>query len=60
MEGKEEFFRVYSNLPLEEREKVVIIINEEPVSWNVAYQHIKNGTKLGDTILKFLKELKIL
>jgi len=60
MEKKEEFFKVYSSLPLEEREKVVIVIKNEPISWNLAYQEIKNETGRGHKILKTLKELGIL
>ncbi len=60
MESKEEFFRIYSNLPLEEREKVVIILDKEPISWNLAYQEIKNNTKRSQKILKILKELEII
>ena len=60
MEDREEFFNVYSNLPIEERKKVVVILKGEPVSWNLAYHEIKNDTKKGQMILKILKELDIL
>jgi len=60
MELKEEFFRIYANLPLEERNNVVVIINQQPISWNIAYIEIKNSTKLGQQILKTLKDLDIL
>ncbi len=44
MNIKEQFFKVYSNLPLNERDKVVLVLDGEPISWNVAYQQIKNDT----------------
>jgi len=57
---KEEFFRIYSSLPLEEREKVIVIIDDEPISWNLAYQEIKHNTNRARNILKVLKELEII
>ncbi|MDP1694588.1 MAG: hypothetical protein Q8L34_03540 [Candidatus Woesearchaeota archaeon] len=60
MEGTESFFIVYANLPIEERDKVVIVIDNEPISWNIAYQEIKNKTKRGEKILNTLKKLEII
>ena len=60
MELKEEFFKIYANLPIEERNNVVVVLNKQPISWNIAYLEIKNNTKLGHKILKTLKELNIL
>jgi len=60
MEGDEDFFKTYSNVPLEERNNVVVVIDEKPISWNLAYQEIKNKTKIGEKILKILKELEII
>lgn len=60
MELKEEFFKVYANLPIEERNNVVVVIDKQPISWNIAYLEIKNYTKLGQQILKTLKDLGIL
>ncbi len=57
---KESFFKVYANLPIEERDNVVVVINKQPISWNITYLEIKNNTKLGQQILKTLKELAIL
>lgn len=60
MDIKEEFFKIYANLPIEERNNVVVIINKQPISWNISYLEIKNNTKTGQQILKTLKELGIL
>lgn len=60
MEDAESFFKVYANLPIEERDKVVIVIDDEPISWNVAYQEIKNKTKRGEKILNILRKLEII
>ncbi|HLD12623.1 MAG TPA: hypothetical protein VJB87_03430 [Candidatus Nanoarchaeia archaeon] len=60
LEGAEIFFEIYSNLPVEERKKTIIIIDKEPLSWNLAYEEIKNATERGTKILKMLKELKFI
>ncbi len=57
---KEAFFKIYSNLPIEERNNVVVVIEGDPISWNLAYQEIKNNTSRGDKILNTLKELDII
>ena len=60
LKGKEDFFKVYSNIPFQERQKVVAVINSQPISWALAFQEIKNETELGEKILKILKELDII
>ena len=60
MEDNQEFFKVFSNVPIDERNNVVVIINGESISWNLASIEIKNNTKRGEKILKTLKELEII
>jgi len=60
MEGEEDFFKVYAGLPIEERNNVVVVIDEKPINWNLAYQEIKNKTKRGEKILEILKKLEII
>jgi hypothetical protein len=58
---KEKFFRVYANLPVGVRDQVVIVMPEVgPMSWNAAYVEVSNSTKLGDSIVEKLIELKII
>ena len=54
------FMRVYSNLPLKLRGEIVAVIDEEPITWNVAYQEIGHGTEKGRKILEILIKLKII
>jgi len=56
----ERFMKIYVNLPLPERDSVVIVIDDEPISWSVAYKEIKEKTELGKKIGKKLIELKII
>lgn len=60
MEGNEDFFRVYSGLPIEERKMVVVVLDDEPISWNLAKVEIKNNTSRGKKIIEILKKLDII
>ncbi len=54
LKDAERFFKVYSNLPLDERKKPIVILGKEPVSWDLAYEEIKNETEKGKKILNIL------
>ena len=54
------FNRVYVNLPLEERKQVVLVIGNEPISWDVARVEIANNTARGNIILNKLIALNII
>jgi hypothetical protein len=54
------FHRVYDNLPLEERKHVILVLENEPISWEVARAEAINNRKRGLAILKKLEELKII
>jgi len=59
--SKDKFFKVYSNLPLNLRDEIVLVLpNKGPITWNVAYLEIVNETPLGIEILDKLSELKII
>jgi len=60
MENAEDFFKVYSGVPIDERKMVVVVINDEPISWNLAYQEIKNNTERGKKIIAVLKKLEVI
>lgn len=58
---KDQFFKVYANLPLNLRSEIVLVLPERgPITWNVAYTEINNDTRLGELILQKLAELKII
>lgn len=54
------FMKVYSNLPLQERNQVVVVIDDEPITWNMAYNEIRHNTELGRKIDNKLAELDII
>ena len=50
--------KVYSNLPIKIRKEIILVIDGQPITWEIAYMEIKNNTKLGKKILKKLMEEK--
>ena len=60
MVGEEDFFRVYPSIPIDERKLTIVVIDAKPISWDLAYQEIKNKTERGKKILKILRELDII
>ena len=59
-DARQRFYKVYSNLPLNLRDEVIIVVDSEPISWKVAKLEIDHETKLGDEILKKLETLSII
>lgn len=60
MTNKEKFFKVYANLPLNLRDEIVLVIDDEPITWKIAYLEIKENTKLGERILEKLEALEFI
>ncbi len=54
------FLRVYSNLPQRLKDQIVIVIDDEPMTWNAVYLELKEETKLGRRILKKLEEMGLI
>lgn len=60
LKNAERFFKVYSGLPIEERDNPIVVINDEPINWKLAHEEISNETKIGEKILNILMDLKII
>jgi len=60
METKTKFLRVYANLPLSHRSEIIVVLNDEPLTWNAARIEIENDTLKGKEILEKLIKMKIL
>lgn len=55
------FLKLYSSLPINLRKETILVLKDEgPITWQVAYLEIENKTKLSEKILKKLDELKII
>ena len=59
-DGKERFIRVYSNLPMNVRKEIIIIIDNKPITWDVAYNEVMNNTKIGLIITEKLIKMEII
>ena len=60
MINAERFFKVYSGVPLEERKVPIVVLDNQPINWNLAYEEINNQTTRGEKIIKILMELEII
>lgn len=57
---KTKFYKIYSNLPINLREEIILVVDGEPITWKVAKLEIDADTKLGNNILLKLDALKII
>jgi len=60
MELREIFLKAYYNLPLKLRTELIVVIDEQPITWNVAYIEVHRNTEKGKKILKILRDLEII
>ena len=57
---KSQFLKTYANLPLPSRQEIVVVIDGEPLTWNVIRLEIENDTEKGSKALEILEGLGIL
>ncbi len=60
MTKNEEFLKIYANIPMTIREEIILVVDDEPITWKVAKMDIDGETKLGKEILEKLETLKII
>ncbi|MDD4353447.1 MAG: hypothetical protein PHN56_03240 [Candidatus Nanoarchaeia archaeon] len=60
MELRESFLAIYADLPLGLRKEVILVMDKEPITWNVAYIEVFNKTEKSKKILKELNEMSII
>jgi len=60
MTSRERFLRVYANLPLGLRGEIILVLDGEPVTWNVAYVEVYNNTEESIKILEKLEGMRII
>ena len=59
--NKEKFLKVYSNLPLNLRDEVILVLPDRGrITWNVAYVEVDADTKVGQKILNRLAQFEII
>lgn len=54
------FFRVYANLPLAVRDNVAVVVDNQPITWSVAYLEIKANSPKAGQILHELNDLDLI
>lgn len=59
-ELKAKFFQKYANLPGGARNEIIVVVKDEPYTWNAAKVEIISNTKIGKKILELLNIMKIL
>ena len=59
-ELEERFVKVYSSLPLSERDLPVVVIDDEPISWARVYKEVQGKTDLAAAALKKLASENII
>ncbi|MEK7496802.1 MAG: hypothetical protein AAB657_02750 [Patescibacteria group bacterium] len=61
MENKEQFLKIYTNLPIGIRQEIVLVLDDgRPITWDVAYIEVISDTPMSITILEKLVNLKFI
>jgi len=60
MSAKSIFLQAYANLPLNQRSEIIVVIDDEPLTWHSAKIEIENNTDKGKEILEKLYKMGIL
>lgn len=58
--SSQKFMEIFSNLPINTRREIVVVVDGKPISWELASKEIEYKTELSEKILKKLEDLKIL
>lgn len=56
---KTKFLQIYANLPLNQRNEIIIVIDDESLTWNAVKIEVENDTLTGRRILDKLIGLGI-
>ena len=61
MDGlKSRFYKTFANLPLGVRNEIVLVIDGQPMTWNVIKLEVDTDSKLSKEALNLMSELKLL
>ncbi|MEK7528241.1 MAG: hypothetical protein AAB592_00555 [Patescibacteria group bacterium] len=61
MEGaKERFLKIYANVPLGVRKEIILTLDDQPISWDVAFIEVNSDTEKSKIILEKLEKLGII
>ena len=54
------FYKTFANLPLGVRDEIVLVINNQAMTWNVIKLEVDIGSNLSKEALKLMNELRLL
>jgi len=57
---KEKFLKVYANIPLGVRQEVILVNDDQPLSWDTVYIEVVNDTPLSKIFLEKLEKLDLI
>ena len=57
---KSRFYKTFANLPLGVRDEIVLVINNQAMTWNVIKLEVDIKSKLSKEALELMNELKLL
>jgi len=57
---REKFLKIYADLPIGVRTEIILILDNQPLTWNSAYLEVLNSTPLSKEILEKLSKLEII
>jgi hypothetical protein len=60
MDRNSQFLKIYANLPLSQRNEIIVVLGDEDLTWNAAKIEIAEDTPKGKEILDKLLKLGIL
>ncbi|MFH1192331.1 MAG: hypothetical protein V1655_02545 [bacterium] len=61
LKNREKFLKIYANLPLGIRREIILVLDDErPITWDVAFIEVKENTPLSKGILEKLEKLEII
>ena len=60
MDKKALFLKTYANLPLGTRDEIVVVLDDQPMTWNAVYLELKEDTQKGRQALETIVQLGIL
>ena len=57
---KSRFYKTFANLPLGVRDEIMLVIDGQPMTWNVIKLEVDTNSKLSKEALNLMSELKLL
>lgn len=60
MNLKTTFLKTYANLPLGARDEIVVVLDDQPMTWNAVRLEVEQDTQKGQQALESLVRLGIL